>query len=246
MQMLRLGDYVGVRYNIKSQADPFEIYQMPSDPQETNNLAAAMPALEQQMKKVILQVRRPNASAPRPYDDELIPADPAGPMENGVTWQAYEGNYPWVPDFETLQSVAGGTESLPDLSKATRNHDMGMFFTGFLNIPRDGDYTFYLAANSGALLRIHDATVIDADFGYTAGQEASGGIHLQAGLHPFRLYYVQRTKSAPSLKFSWSGPSISKETIPAAIFRHGQNREATASPPTAGREAAPAASPPAQ
>ena len=72
---------------------------------------------------------------------------------------------------------------------------------------------------TGALLRIHEATVIDADFGYAGGQERSGGIRLQAGLHPFRLYYVHGTQGAPSLKISWSGPGLTKETIPDAVFQ---------------------------
>ena len=94
-----------------------------------------------------------------------------------------------------------------------------MFFSGYLNIPQDGDYTFFLRADTGAVLRIHDATVIDADFGYRGGEEASGSIRLQAGLHPFRLYYARGAKASPSLDFSWSGPQISKEVIPAGAFR---------------------------
>jgi hypothetical protein len=68
--------------------------------------------------------------------------------------------------------------------------------------------------------RIHDATVIDADFGYSGGKEVSGSIRLQAGLHPFQLYYVNRSKKTLSLKFSWSGPGIPKEAIPNNVFRH--------------------------
>jgi hypothetical protein len=189
------------------------------DPKETNNLASAMPALQQQMQTMSLQVRRPNESAPRPYDNVFVPADLPKTATNGVTWQAYEGDYPWVPDFETLKSVASGVEGRPDLSKRTRDDNVGMFFTGFLNAPRDGDYTFYLEADTGALLRIHDATVIDADFGYVGGQEVSGGIRLRAGLHSFRLYYARGSKGTPSLKFSWSGPGIAKEIIPESAFR---------------------------
>ena len=220
MQVMRLGDYVGVRYNVKSQADPFEIYRMPEDPKETNNLAPAMPRLEQQMKTMVLQVRRPDESAPRPYDDEFVPADPVRPVAHGVSWQAYEGDYPWVPDLETLKSVASGTATRPDLSQRTRDNNIGMLFTGFLNVPRDGDYTFYLAADTGALLRIHDATVIDADFGYGGGREAGGGIRLRAGPHAFRLYYARGSRGKPALKFSWSGPGIAKELIPDSVFQY--------------------------
>ncbi len=221
MQAIRLGDYMGVRYDIKSQTDPFEIYAVDQDTHEATNLAPHMPDLETRMKTLSLQVRRPDGSAPRPYDRELVPATPSVPVASGVNWQAYESDYPWVPDFETLKPMSHGTESRPDLSKRPRDQNIGMFFTGYLNIPRDGDYTFYLEADTGVELRIHDATVIDADFGYTGGKEAGGSIRLEAGLHPFRLYYVRRSLGLPSFKFSWSGPEISKEIVPDNVFRHG-------------------------
>ena len=224
MQWIRIGDYVGVRYDIKTPRQPFEVYNVTVDPKETNNLAAAMPALQQRMQTLCLQARRPNSSTPRPYDRELVPASPAVPVADGVEWQAFEGDYLWVPDFETLSAVAHGTEKSPDLTKLTRATDAGLFFTGYLDIPHDGDYTFYLRADTGALLRIHDATVIDADFGYRPGSEVGGSIRLQAGLHPFRLYYRHQQKTTPLLKFYWSGPGIEKEVIPARAFKCGSPR----------------------
>jgi len=237
MQAIRIGDYVGLRYDIKSHADPFEIYQVTVDPKEATNLAPrvddvgrvpppggpGMAALEQQMKALVLQVRRPDSGAPRPYDNELVPASPVASVVKGVEWKAYEGVYPWVPDLETLPSVASGTADQPDLQKRTRENNIGLLFTGFLDVPQDGMYTFYLSADTGALLRIRDATVIDADFGYTAGKELSGAIRLQAGLHPFRLYYARRDTGKPELKFSWSGPNLAKDLIPASAFRRPAN-----------------------
>lgn len=219
MQLVRLGDYVGVRYNVLTEDDPFELYNIGLDPREATNLAAAMPALERRIQAVTLQSRRPNASAPRPYDNELMPAVAREAAGNGIEWKAYEGDYPWVPDLATLAPAASGTADLPDLGKRTRDNDIGMFFTGYLDIPRDGDYTFYLTADTGALLRIHDATVIDADYGYIGGQERSGNVRLQKGLHPFRLYYARRKTGHPSLSFSWSGPGLEREAVPATAFR---------------------------
>ena len=162
MQAIRIGDYVGLRYDIKSQADPFEIYKVTVDPKEATNLASGMTSLEQQMKTLSLQVRRPDSDAPRPYDNELVPASPVAAVVNGLQWKAYEGNYPWVPDLETLPSVASGTADAPDLQKRSRDNDIGMLFTGYLNIPKDGSYTFYLTTDSGVRCceKIHDATVI--------------------------------------------------------------------------------------
>ena len=75
-------------------------------------------------------------------------------MTNGVEWKMFEGNFPWVPDFETMKATTSGTSDQPDLGKRTRDNGVGMFFTGYLNITQDGDYTFYLSADTGAELRI--------------------------------------------------------------------------------------------
>jgi arylsulfatase A-like enzyme len=221
MQLIRVGDYAGVRYNVQSQADPFEIYNVATDPKESKNLGATMPAMEEQMKNMTLQIRRPNASAPRPYDAELVPASPGVKTTGGVEWKVYEGNFSWVPDFEMLTPVASGKAAHPDLAQRTQDNQIGMFFTGFISTPRDGDYTFFLKTDTGAVLRIHDATVIDADYGYRGGEEASGNSRLKAGLHEFRLYYMRRDKGSPLLDFSWSGPGIAKGVIPPSAFRCG-------------------------
>ena len=218
MQAIRLGDYVGLRYNIQSQADPFEIYKVTTDPQETNNLAATLPGLEARLKATALQVRRPNSSAPRPYDLELVPPLAERSVRPGLRWNAYEGAFPWVPDLEMLHARAQGACAQPDLGKRTRDNHIGMLFTGCLRIPNDGEYAFYLSADTGALLRIHEATVIDADYGYLGGQERSGRIRLAAGLHPFRLYYARQTTGKPFLNLAWSGPAIDKEIIPASAY----------------------------
>ncbi len=222
MQAIRLGDMLGVRYNIQSHADNFEIYNVATDPQESTNLASVNPALQQQMKDTVIQLRRPDSSAPRPYDAELMPSISPSPVTAGVTWNAYAQAFPWVPKFEDLALTTTGTEQSPDLSVRPGDQNFGVLYTGYLAVPADGDYTFYLTADAGALLRIHGATVIDADFGYAGGTEVSGTVKLAAGKHPFRLYYAHGTGAGLSLNLQWSSATIPKQAVPAsAYFRDG-------------------------
>lgn len=60
--------------------------------------------------------------------------------------------------------------------------------------------------------------VIDADFGYTGGNELSSTLKLEAGLHPFTLGYRRGSGGTPSLGLSWSGPSVAKQAIPESAF----------------------------
>ena len=222
MQALRIGDFMGVRYNIASHADPFEIYNVATDPQQKNNLASdsAWAALQQQMHDTVLRVRRPDAGAPRPYDDELMPAVNVGNTIGGVTWRAVNQALPWVANLDDVQPSATGICARPDLTVLPRRNDVGIEFSGYIQVPADGAYTFHLATDSGALLRIHEATVIDADGGYRAGSEAIGSIRLQAGHHPIRLFYARRQAGTPSLSLQWSSATLPREDIAATAFSH--------------------------
>lgn len=223
MQMIRMGDYAGVRYNVKAHDDDFEIYNVVKDPGETRNLAhnGGMDSLQKIMKGKTLQVRRPEPSAKRPYDDELVPAVAERKIKEGIKWQAFDGSFPWVPDVVTLVSVAEGKAQSPQASAFEFRNSGVLVFHGYLRIPEDGEYTFFLSTHAGALLRIHEAIVIDADYNYTSDMDAKGKIKLKAGLHPFRLYSTFKTGEKPLLDFQWEGPGINKKPIPANIFYHG-------------------------
>jgi arylsulfatase A-like enzyme len=222
MQLIRLGDTLGVRYNIKTQQDNFEIYDVAKDPKESFDLAknAGMDKIQTRMKETVLQMRRPDTSAARPYDDELIPAVTMHKTLPGITWKAFKGNFLWVANTDNLVATHVGTSASPAENVAGNIARGQLFFNGYIDIPKDGVYTFYLTAGSGALLRIHEATVIDEDFGYVAGTEKSGTISLKAGLHPFRLYYALKDDIKQLVDFKWESAGISKQVIPAEMFKH--------------------------
>lgn len=215
MQAVRLGDLMGVRYDVKSARDDFEIYNVVTDPKETKNLAGeqAHAATQQFMQAAALRLRRPNATAPRPYDTALVPALAPAATVAGIEWRAYAGPFPWVPDYEALTPIASGTASRPDPAGVVPAGAQGLCITGNLLVPADGEYTFYLTADTGAVLRLHEAAVIDADFGYAPGTEKAAVIRLQAGRHPFRLSAIHAEGRVPALQLAWSGPGLTRQPV---------------------------------
>ncbi len=230
MQAIRQGDYVGVRYNISSQATDFEIYNVVTDPEELTNLASSQTALQQEFKNKVLRLRRPNTSAARPYDSEYVPPLKPYPVTNGVEQRIYAKAFPWVPKLDTIAPDSISAASHPDLSLQPWSTDFAVLYSGYISVPADGDYTFYSTADSGSLLRIHDATVVDAGYANTGGSEVSGTIRLKAGKHPFRFYYAHGS-GTPSLSLQWSSASITRQAIPdSAYYRDGVGAPV---PPTA-------------
>ena len=222
-QVVYLDGYKGIRYNVLSNSDGFQIYDTLGDAKETANLAGSstyFTSLQQRMKDRILQMRRPLSDAPRPFDSDLIPPDPTPDLVTGLDYRAFEGEFPWVPDFTPMAEAASGISTGIDLGVRTRDDNIGLFYSGYLDVPADGNYSFYLTADGRAFLRIHDASVLDADFGYQGGSEVSASINLMAGRHALRLSYARGTGGTPALSLQWSSANIAKQAIPTTALLH--------------------------
>jgi hexosaminidase len=94
----------------------------------------------------------------------------------------------------------------------------GLQYSGYIDIPETGIYSFYLLCDDGGTLTIGDKLVVDND-GQHAPLEKSGQIALKKGLHPFALNFIEGGGGfALQLKYSkGSGPAI---TIPDSYFKH--------------------------
>jgi len=219
LQSLRLGDFTAVRYSVGSGTDPFRLYNVVADPHQDHDLAgnSTNAALLGTVQNLIKQVRHPESSAARPYDAELVPAANVGGVTNGIiTALVYKGEWPWVPDFGALAPVA--TNQLAGLLIPATGTDtnLGLSYQGYLRVPTDGSYMFYLADDSGAQFWLHEVHLMDDDFNHT-GAEISRSILLKAGLHPFRIFY-RHGIGATNLSLKYSGPGLIKQAVPLAAF----------------------------
>ena len=83
--------------------------------------------------------------------------DPVGGATNwapGLEYRAYEGTWDALPDFSQLTPVRQGTLAGLDVEVRTRTNHVGLVFAGFLDVPRDGLYTFFLRSDDGSRLRL--------------------------------------------------------------------------------------------
>jgi arylsulfatase A-like enzyme len=214
MQMLRFGDTVGVRYNILSASDDFEIYDIVKDPQQGKNLAKSNAKLQQILKDRALQSRRPDTAAARPYDETLVPSVKMTKASPGLKLKTYQVKTSWIPQTNGLKPVSVSQVVAPKAS-FTSGINLSVF-EGYINVPADGAYTFHLAAAGKAFLKIHNAVVIDDDYNDT-DKALHGKMMLKAGYHPIKLYYMN-TGSKPSLSLEWSTEGKAKAAIPVGTF----------------------------
>ena len=158
-------------------------------------------------------------------NDGLLPAVTLRNPVNGLEYDYYQsGGYTSVPDFKNLTPQKSGNALNFDLSLATRTTVYAFNFTGYINVPTDGYYTFYTNSDDGSMLYIDDRLVTDND-GLHGLVEKSGQIGLKAGYHKIAVGYVQQGGAA-TLVVSYEGPGVSKRAIPAAsIFRESSTSD---------------------
>ncbi|XZE54579.1 sulfatase-like hydrolase/transferase [Planctomycetaceae bacterium SH139] len=227
MQLIREGDLVGVRYDVKSHQQPFEIYNIVEDMRQSKDLAAELPEIQAAMQARVLRLRRANASAQRPYDNELIPALDGLETLPGLNWLAVAGDFAWVPELQGQTSQWSGVAELPSesvqgaseqgASEAVSATHTASMFSGFIEVPQDGLYAFSLSTSGRALVRLHEAILLDADANYQAGQQWQSKMRLAKGKHAIRIYRLDE-QPAGDFKFGWSGPGVAEGAVPATAF----------------------------
>lgn len=148
------------------------------------------------------------------------PEDPIDTV-NGLHYAYYEGVWAALPDFTTLTPVEEGTVSTPTLAPRHRDYDFAFIFSGYITVPADGKYTFYVNSDDGTRLLIDDKLVVSNDTLHEE-RERSGYITLKTGKHALKLFYFQH-QTLYALSLSYSGPGITKQQVPGGIFRKPDN-----------------------
>lgn len=120
-----------------------------------------------------------------------------------------------LPDFTNSlvaeHPIFGRVVSNFDLSGRLQDTNYFMRFSGYINVPTNGSYTFYLSSDDGSKLWLDSALLVNND-GVHAAQEVSGLTNLAAGMHSLVVGYFQASGNQ-SLAVSWSGPGFGKQAI---------------------------------
>jgi alpha-L-fucosidase len=139
-----------------------------------------------------------------------------GKPEPGLKYDYYEGDWKKLPDFNRLKPIKSGIASRFGVSLKLRDNHYGFVFTGYLYIPKTGNYTLSTISNDGSKLYLNDNLLINND-GEHGMKEVEAVITLQEGLHPIKVTYFQ-TGAGNDLKVTIQGAGLDKQEIPAVIL----------------------------
>ena len=135
------------------------------------------------------------------------------PEVNGLRYTVYEGTWIERPDMKNIKAVSTGKTFDFDVNKIDKREDyVAIKFEGYVEIVREGEYTFYSSANDGSVVYIDDKIVVDND-GHLKSRTDRGSIFLSKGRHKLGLFYYENT-GTESLDFEIEGPGLERQTFP--------------------------------
>jgi hypothetical protein len=139
------------------------------------------------------------------------------PKTNGVAFNYFEGEWAMMPEMRTLKSSTSGRVFDIGLGSVPRRwSNYGLQFKCVIDIPSNGDYSFYLASDDGSKLFLDDKELINND-GPHGMVEVSSKITLTGGKHRLEVRYFQQG-GAQDLNVSMEGPGLPKQPVPPRLL----------------------------
>ncbi|MCY3022470.1 MAG: PA14 domain-containing protein [Planctomycetota bacterium] len=159
------------------------------------------------------------------------PPDNPGATQPGLTAKSFEMAQEEISltglnmaSFTAIKSSTVATINIPNegaFADTITNGRRELFmvqFSGYVEVPRDGTYTFYTNSDDGSVLYVGDTLLVTND-GPHAMQEVGDSIPLNAGKHRLRVE-VWQGKGLAGIIVSWSGPGVDKAVIPPEALSH--------------------------
>lgn len=136
----------------------------------------------------------------------------------GINYKLFKGVWDKLPDFKALKPEKQGIVHDFDLkTAAVVETNYALVYEGFLEIPTDGEYTFYLASDDGSRLFINNKMVVDNDELHGM-EELSGKIILKKGLQPIRVEFFQQ-EGGQGLSVDFESEKISRTSLSPFYLR---------------------------
>ena len=85
------------------------------------------------------------------------------------------------------------------IPSSVKSYFIGLTYKGYINIPEDDIYSFYLSSDDGSMLYIDRKLIIDND-GLHAPGEVTGQAALKKGYHPIEVQYFDHGGGSIHLK----------------------------------------------
>ena len=134
-------------------------------------------------------------------------------VKQGLAYDYFERFFVTTDDLDISKPLSSGTTDQFSIKIAPKNNYYGYRYQGYIEVPKNGIYNFFLISNDGSKLFIDGKELVENDANHGAVEEP-GSVGLKAGLHKIVVKYFQ-CGGGKALKVSWSGPGMEKHEVRA-------------------------------
>ncbi|WP_379091841.1 alpha-L-fucosidase [Pedobacter sp. UC225_65] len=131
----------------------------------------------------------------------------------GLALNVYEAEVSTVAALDHVKPIKTLIAKQVSINDTTKKENVGMVYNGFIKVPADGVYEFYLSSDDGSKLWIGDE-VLDND-GPHGNIEQTGIFALKKGFHKVKLSFFQGTGDG-ALELKVASSTLKKQTVPTS------------------------------
>jgi hexosaminidase len=146
------------------------------------------------------------------------PAVTAQTSMQGLRYSFFEGKVAKVAELEGKTPTKSGMINTVKIPDGTTTETFGIIFNAYLNVPKDGIYTFRLNSDDGSVLWVDGQVVVDND-GEHAPVLKAGSIALKAGLHAVKVGFFE-AGGDEILSLQWATRGNIFQNIPNDAWKH--------------------------
>ncbi|MFH1197095.1 MAG: alpha/beta hydrolase-fold protein [bacterium] len=137
-------------------------------------------------------------------------------LTGGLHYSYYEGTWDFLPDFKSLTAITTGISTDFKMNERKGDENFALRYEGFIDIPKDNVYTFYLGSDDGSRLLIGDKLIVDND-GLHGVIEKSGKVFLEQGGHRIEILFFQKGGGF-EVNLQYESSEIAKQKVPETNF----------------------------
>jgi alpha-N-arabinofuranosidase len=149
---------------------------------------------------------------------EIAKAPEVNNLEPGIFYKYFEGNWQSLPNFELLKPLKTGIINSYIFPAGVAEDNFGLSYQGYIKVPANGLYDFYLVSDDGSRLIIDGQVIVNND-GQHAAIEKKGTIFLSQGAHSIQVDYFEAS-GQNSINVFIESNDINKQEIPASMLFH--------------------------
>lgn len=140
-------------------------------------------------------------------------------LEKGLRCKYYEAAVKSCNEIENLVPLREKPADKIAIHE-NRAENFAFHFDGYINVPVQGIYSFYLTSDDGSQFLVHSQVLIDND-GFHGSETKMAKCKLNRGWQRIQVKMFNGGGDY-DLKLEWEGPGIKRSEIPSDIMFHGE------------------------